>query len=196
MSGAPRIRGAAPTDAELLRLFVELANDYDRLSAAFPVSVSSAELLQSPSPDSERWHRVVRALALRKFVLGAQDAVRVDRVVEAYRRCLIADEPAVHEMGRAFREIEEGIGENVGTFEDILYPDFHGNLLHGEYERHQRNVARQQEEKDLAVWLVGESAEFLVRNVRSSIVAAAREGRLNDEATNAINAAYGSSRAV
>jgi hypothetical protein len=187
-----RIRGAAPTDAELLRLFVELANDYDRLSAAFPVSVSSAELLQSPSPDSERWHRVVRALALRKFVLGAQDAVRVDRVVEAYARCLIADEPAVHEMGRAFHEIEEGIGENVGTFEDILY----GNLLHGEYERHGRNRARQQQEKDLAVWLVGESAEFLVRNVRNSIVAAAQGGRLKDEAANAVNAAYGSSRVV
>ena len=41
----------------------------------------------------------------------------------------------------------------------------------------------EQEEKDLAVWLVGESAEFLVRNVRNSIVAAAREGRLNDEST-------------
>ena len=192
MSRKPRIRGAAPSDAELLRLFVELANDYDRLSAAFPVSVSSAELLQAPTHHSERWHRIVRALALRKFVLGAQDAVRVDRVVEAYRRCLIADEPAVHEMKRAFLEIEEGIGENVGTFEDILY----GNLLHGEYERHRRNLERQQEEQDLAVWLVGESAEFLVRNVRTSIVAAARKGRLNGDATTAVNAAYGSSRAV
>lgn len=192
MSGAPRIRGAAPTDAELLRLFVELANDYDRLSAAFPVSVSSSDLLQSPPPDSERWHRIVRALALRKFVLGAQDAVRVDRVIEAYRRCLIADEPAVHEMRRAYLEIAEGIGESVGTFEDILY----GNLLHGEYERHRRNLALPQEVKDLAVWLVGESVEFLVRNVRNSIVSAAREGRLNDGATNELNAAYGSSRVV
>ena len=78
------------------------------------MSVSSAELLQAPTHDSERWHRIVRALALRKFVLGAQDAVRVDRVVEAYRRCLIADEPAVQEMERAFHEIEEGIGANVG----------------------------------------------------------------------------------
>ena len=179
-------------DSELLRLFVELANDYDRLSAAFPVNVSSAELLRAPTNDSERWHRIVRALALRKFVLGAQDAVRVDRVLEAYERCLVRDEPALQEMVRAFREIEGGIGDKVGTFEDILY----GNLLHGEYERHRRNLARTQEEKDAAVWLVGESAEFLVRNVRTSIVTAARHGQLNHEATNAINAASGSSRVV
>lgn len=189
---AAQIRGAAPTDAELLRLFVELANDYDHLCAAFPVSVSTAELLQSQPADSERWHRTVRALAMRKFVLGAQDAVRVDRVLNAYQRCLVAEGSALREMKRAFSEIEEGLGDNVGTFEDILY----GNLLHGEYERHQRNVGREQEAKDLAVWLVGQSAEFLVRNVRNSIVAAAREGRLNREASTAINAAYGLSRGV
>lgn len=129
---------------------------------------------------------------MRKFVLGAQDAVRVDRVVNAYRRCLVADEPALPEMESAFREIEEGVGDNVGTFEDILY----GNLLHDEYERHQRNHERRQEEKNLAVWVVGQSAEFLVRNERNGIIAAAREGRLNGEATNAINAAYGSPRAL
>ncbi|KQY58575.1 hypothetical protein ASD11_02635 [Aeromicrobium sp. Root495] len=129
---------------------------------------------------------------MRKFVLGAQDAVRVDRIIEAYRRSLVTEEPALWDMARAFREIEEGVGDNVGTFEDILY----GNLLHGEYERHQRNRERHQEEKDLAVWVVGQSAEFLVRNVRNSIVAAAREGRLNGEANHAINAAYGSPRAV
>jgi hypothetical protein len=129
---------------------------------------------------------------MRKFILGAQDAVRVDRVLNAYRRCLVAEDPALRDMERAFSEIEEGIGDNVGTFEDILY----GNLLHGEYERHQRNLERKQEEKDLAVWLVGESAEFLVRNVRTEIVVAAREGRLNDESTGAINAVYGSTRSV
>lgn len=189
---APRIRGAAPSDADLIRIFVDLANDYDRLCAVFPVSISTAELVQSPPPDAERWHRTVRALAMRKFVLGAQDAVRVDRVLEAYRRCLVAEGPELGEMARAFSEIEEGIGENVGAFEDILY----GDLLHGEFKRHQRNLGRRQEEKDLAVWLVGQSSEFLVRNARNSVVAAAREGRLNGEATRAINGAYASQRAV
>ena len=191
MSGATRIRGAAPTDAELLRLFVELAHDYDRLGAAFPVSVSTAELLQGRTPDSERWHRIVRGLALRKFVLGARDAVRVDRVVEAYRRCLVADDPAILEIEGEFQEVAEGLSGKA-AFEDILY----GNLLHGEYERHRRNLARQQQETDLAIWQVGQSAEFLVRKVRSSIVAAAREGRLNEDATNAIDAATRSSSAV
>ena len=186
MSGAPKVRGPAPTDAALLRLFVDLASDYDRLSAAFPVSVSSTELLQSPPSDSERWHRTVRTLAVRKFVLGAQDAVRVDRVIDACHRCLIADDPGMWQATKTYTEIQKGLGMSVEVVEDVLY----GNLLHGEYERHQRNLARCQDEMDLAVWLFGESAEFLVRNLRSSIIIAAREGRLNEAATQAINATY------
>lgn len=186
MSGAPNVRGPAPTDAELLRLFVELADDYDRLSAAFPVSVSSAELLGSTPTDFERWNRVVRALTLRKFILGAQDAVRVDRVIDACHRCLVADDHGVQQAARAFAEIAEGIGTTIEVVEDVLY----GNLLHGEYERHQRNKVRRQDEMDLAVWIFGESTEFLVRNLRNSLIVAAREGRLNEAASQAINATY------
>lgn len=187
MSGAPKVRGPAPTDAELLRLFVELADDYDRLSAAFPVSVSSGELLQSTPTDVERWNRTVRALTLRKFVLGAQDAVRIDRVIDACHRCLVADDPGVQQATRAFVEIAEGIGTTIEVVEDVLY----GNLLHGEYKRHQRNKARHQGEMDLAVWLFGESTEFLVRNLRNILIVAAREGRLDGAASHAINATYG-----
>lgn len=184
MSGAPKVRGPAPTDAELLRLFVELAGEYDRLGAAFPVSVSSAELLESTPNDFERWNRTVRALTLRKFVLGAQDAVRIDRVIDACHRCLVADDPGVQQAARDFGEIADGISTSVEVVEDVLY----GNLLHGEYERHQRNMARGQDEMDLAVWRFGESTEFLVRNLRTSILIAAREGRMNEAATQAINA--------
>ena len=183
MSGAPEVRGPAPTDAELLRLFVELAGEYDRLSAAFSVSVSSAELLESTPTDLERWIGTVRALTLRKFVLGAQDAVRVDRVSH---RFLIADDRGVQQAARAFAEIAEGIGMSVEVVEDVLY----GNLLHGEYERHQRNRSRRQDELDLAVWLFIDSTEFIVRNLRTSIIVAAREGRLNVPASQAINATH------
>lgn len=192
MSGAPKVRGPAPTDAELLRLFVELAGEYDRLSAVFPVSVSSAELLESTPTDLERWNRTVRALALRKFVLGAQDAVRVDRVIDACHRSLVYDDPGVQQAARAFAEIAEGIGTSIEVVEGVLY----GNLLHGEYERHQRNKARHQDEMDLAVWLFGESTEFLVRNLRNSLIVAARTGRLNEGASQAINATYGPSPIV
>jgi hypothetical protein len=115
--------------------------------------------------------------------LGAQDAVRVDRVLGAYRRCALADVPAFADMDRAFGELAEGIGHNTEVIEDVLY----GDLLHGEHDRRERNRTRTQLDSDLAVWLVGEAGELLIRNVRNSIVGAARAGRLSNEATEAIH---------
>lgn len=166
----------------MLRLFADLVDDYDSLCAAFPIDRSVHELLDGqPVSETQRWHRTVRVLAVRKFVLPRQDAVRVDRVIAALERCHAAplEDPAINKANHAFDEIRERFGECVDVLEDILY----GVFLHGEYERYLRDRARDELTKDLALLAFGESAEFLVRNLRYAIRTAAREGRLNAEAT-------------
>ena len=87
-------RRATPSDPQLLGLFCRLVEEYDHLGAAFPVSVASFELMpENPADDTERWHRIVRAMALRKFVLGQHDYVRADKVLVAFRNCLSLDPP-------------------------------------------------------------------------------------------------------
>lgn len=169
-------------DPKVLGLFVDLVGQYDRLCTAFPVSVGALELFDLPIPDFERWHRIVRTLAMRKFLIGQREVLRVDRVVEAYRRCLFEEDPAVDRFADDFLRITNERTESLEVFEDILY----GDLLHGEYERRQRNIARPQVEKDIAVWEIGEAAEMLVRALRASIMTAASEGRLSDDATTAV----------
>lgn len=173
-----RIRGAAPTSASQLALFVRLVDDYNRLCAAFPSSIGAHELFDSPISDTERWHRIVRALSIRKFLLGAQDAVSVDLVIAHFEACLLDPrDPAIVDLKLDSRRIREELGDDVAVLKDILY----GELLHGGHEENVRHNARSQYDKDVAVWNVGQSGELLVRNLQSAIIRAAQAGRLQPD---------------
>lgn len=184
-------RRTTPSEPELLGLFCELVEEYDRLGAAFPVSTTSFELIpENHLDDTERWHRIVRAMALRKFVLGQQDHVRADKVLGALRNCLRdpADAVVLERWPDDFRsigtkvEIDEG-GDARRSLAEVLEDLIYGSYLHGDLDRWRRTTSRWQGSVDLALWMFSEDAEFYIRRLRSAIRAAAREGRLSDAAT-------------
>lgn len=187
-------RRPAPSDPELLGLFCQLVDEYDRLGAAFPVSVTSFELIpETHLDDTERWHRIVRAMALRKFVLGQQDHVRADKVLSALRNCLQNPDDAIvlERWPDDFRaigtkvQIDEG-GDARRSLAEVLEDLIYGSYLHGDLDRWKRTTSRWQRSVDLALWMFSEDAEFYIRRLRTVIRVAAREGRLNDAATAAI----------
>lgn len=184
-------RRPAPSDPELLGLFCQLVEEYDRLGAAFPVSVTSFELTAENSlDDTERWHRIVRAMALRKFVLGQQDHVRADKVLSALRNCLRdpADAVLLERWSDDFRaigtkaNIDEG-GDARRSLAEVLEDLIYGSYLHGDLDRWRRTTNRWQASVDLALWMFSEDAEFYIRRLRSVVLVAAREGRLTGAAT-------------
>lgn len=188
-------RRRVPSDPELLGLFCQLVAEYDRLGAAFPVSATSFELApESYLDDNERWHRIVRAMALRKFVLGQQDHVRADKVLAALRNCMRdpADAILLERWSDDFRaigtkvQIDEGADARrslTEVLEDLIY----GSYLHGDLDRWKRTTSRWQVSVDLALWMFSEDAEFYIRRLRALVLAAAREGRLTDEANASVH---------
>jgi hypothetical protein len=193
------VRRPAPSDHELLGLFCQLVEEYDRLGAAFPVSVTSFELMaENCLGDADRWHGIVRAMTLRKFVLGQQDHVRADKVLSALRNCLRdpADAEILACWADDFRaigskvQIDEG-GDARRTLAEVLKDLIYGSYLHGDLDRWRRTNSRWQASVDLALWMFSEDAESFIRRLRSVILVAAREGRLNDAATASVQGQSG-----
>lgn len=187
-------RQRVPSDPELLGLFCQLVEEYDRLGAAFPVSVTSFELTSENYLDeSERWHRIVRAMALRKFVLGQHDHVRADKVLAALRNCLRdpADAVLLERWSDDFKaigakaQIDQGADARrnlTEVLEDLIY----GSYLHGDLDRWKRSTSRRQASVDLALWMFSEDAEYYIRRLRTVVLVAAREDRLTEEATTSV----------
>ena len=183
-----------PQDADLLGLYCGLVDEYDRLGEAFPVSTTSFDLTSdSPLGSGERWHRIVRAMALRKFVLGANDHVRADKTLAALKRCM--SDPADLRVLDRWQSDFEAIGTRVHMDEgadtkqslaDLLEDLIYGSYLHGDLERWNRTQARWQGSVDLTLWMFSEDAEHYIRRLRSVIRVAAAEGRLTAEATSRV----------
>lgn len=188
-------RRTPPSDPELLGLFCQLVEEYDRLGAAFPVSVTSFELTpETDLDDTERWHRIIGAMALRKFVLGQQDHVRADKVLGALRNCLRdpADAELLARWLGDFRaigtkvQIDEG-GDARRSLAEVLEDLIYGSYLHGDLDRWRRTNSRWQASINLALWMFSEDAESYIRRLRSVVLVAAREGRLTDAATASVH---------
>lgn len=184
-------RRPKPSDSRLLGLFCQLVDEYDRLAAVFPVSVTSFELIPETSDDdTERWHRIVRAMALRKFVLGQHDHVRADKVLVAFRNCLVdpVDAAALERWSDDFRAIGTKVQIDEGddarrSLSEVLEDLIYGSYLHGDLDRWERTASRWRGTVDLALWMFSEDSEFYIRRLRSLIRAAAKEGRLSETAT-------------
>ena len=177
-----------PSDAEHLRLYCDLVDEYDQLGTAFPVDLTSWDLfVASPVTEADRWHLIVRAMTLRKFVLG-RDHIRCDRVLDALEKCLPAPgdrdlsgaREAFSAIGTVFSLIE--VPGQESTLEHVLEDHLYGSLLHGDYGRHERMVARARSSTDFAAWVWVLDAERFVRHVRRMIRLADEEGLHTEEA--------------
>lgn len=168
---------APPTDFARLELFCELVDEYDALSRSFPVdSTSFAVVPVSETPAPERWDRIVRAMALRKFILTKSDNVHVAKVLNSVEACLV-DRSLIKNLeqwridftsvARQMR-IVEGPGLEISVpeiIEDMIY----GGLLHGDYDRRLRVNSRPHLTHDLSLFQFVTGSEHYVRELRDVI---------------------------
>lgn len=180
-----------PSDFARLVLFCDLADQYDDLAVALPVVDMDLQLVPlSPEPAPDHWPRVVRAMALRKFMLTKSDHVYVPTVLDAVERCL-TDQSLVQNV-EGYREGFRGLGlairvdEGSGVpriapeiIEDLIY----GGLLHGDYDRHRRVRSRPSMTHDVSLWQFTSDAEHFIRQLRGVIRGSIDEGILADGPT-------------
>ncbi|MBB3045570.1 hypothetical protein [Nocardioides soli] len=175
-----------PTDFARIELFCELVDEYDDLADAFPMAEPSLQLVPfSHAPAPDRWARVVRAMALRKFAIGKRDEVYVPKVLDSATNCLTDPTLAANVdsyrdgfrgLGLAIRTVE---GEGVETtapeiIEDLIY----GGLLHGDYDRHERMKVRPNMTHDLSLWQFTGDVEHFIRELRGTIRRSIEQGIL------------------
>lgn len=178
-----------PSEFARLEIFCALVDAYDELATAFPVEQSSFNFGGPARPPADRWHRMVRATALRKFVLGRSDQVYVGTVLRAITACAASDDPVATEVVDAFSNGLDRVG-TVACFSDSfgdydaaeLVEDFiYGGLLHGDYGRWQRATARGYGlMTEMPLWQFTADAETLVRRLRDAIRLGIAEDALQD----------------
>lgn len=180
-----------PSDFARLLLFCDLADEYDELATALPVVELGLQLVPfSAEPAHDHWPRVVRAMALRKFVLTKSDHVYIPSVLDAVVRCLTNQSLVQNVEG--YREGFRGLGiaikvdegSNVPRTapeisEDLIY----GSLLHGDYDRHERVKSRPSTTHDISLWQFTSDSEHYIRRLRGVIRRSIDEGILADGPT-------------
>lgn len=178
-----------PTDFARLELFCDLVDEYDDLADAFPTTEPSLQIVPFSSESSkDRWARVVRAMALRKFAIGKKDHVYVPKVLDSVTNCLVdasleANVDSYREgfrgLGLAIRTLEgEGIARTAPEIiEDLIY----GGLLHGDYDRHERMKVRPNLTHDVALWQFTGDVEHFVRGLRGVVRRSIEQGILTGD---------------
>lgn len=131
-----------PDDISHVRLFMALADEYESLAAAHPV-IDQFTFGADRSP-ADRWARLVRAFALRKFTLQTTDNVYLTRVADALDRLLPT--PLIR-IGLKTAEISAALREPIHVGEKVLDPNaivtdlLYGVYLHGDFDRWQRRAS-------------------------------------------------------
>lgn len=133
--------GCPPDDLSRVRLFRALVAEYESLSAAFPAP--SSFTFGATRRPTDRWSRLVRAFALRKFTLQAGEHVHVIEVADALDRLmpsplkrLALSEESLAAQLREPIHVGEKVLEPRAIVTDMLY----GVYLHGDFNRWQRRA--------------------------------------------------------
>lgn len=128
-----------PTDEDRLELYSSLARRYERSTRALRAEDSNPGIVNAALVDG----RLVRAALLRKFYLGADDQVHLDRVAAALgRHALSTGKEAVVEA--TCRLVHEDFQPKQGDGDDtapslLIMADevfrlvVYGNVLHADY---------------------------------------------------------------
>lgn len=182
--------GGGLPDFARLELFCELVDEYDELAAAFPIEQPGLQIVPAPTASAvDRWARLVRAMALRKFALAVQDDVYIPTVFDAFERCLT--DPAKVQDIRGARTRFDDLGGQITIHEGpapddertaprIIRDFIYGGFLHGDYEKHQRVKLRPDVTHDLSLWLFTTDVEQFMRRMRSLIRGSMDDGTLVD----------------
>lgn len=186
MSGKP------PSPRARLELFVALADEYTALTAGFPVDQRTFMLGGSRTP-ADRWHRLIRSFALRKFFIG-QDHVNIGTVLDAVN----VEFPGSKEFSEGYRRATDALVNGGGVFgdptgehvraEDVVRDALYGLFLHGDYDKWQRAEARRGLIDEFALFQWTSGAETQLRQIRDFVAeligtdtAEAQEARLSTD---------------
>jgi hypothetical protein len=177
------------TDAELVEHFLVLVDEYETLAAAFPVEQATFTIGGDIRPQTDRWHRLIRAFALRKFFTTSSDTVFCTKVYEAHLRLLgITDTVPLRE---AYLDAVESVihggsryGDRAGggtvNTEQVVTDLLYGIFLHGDIERAKRAKRREGLIDENALWIWTHGAEHQLRwlsdQIRAGIDGAADLG--------------------
>lgn len=172
-------------DLERLELFIDLVAEYFALAGAMPVGDEDAFIFdEENAPDY--WHRIVRVMALRKFMMLKNDHVYVGRVLQALRRSLSAETPGdvTVDLRERFKAValsmrlDDGTGAPV-TFPQVLDDLINGSLLHSDPDRWERVRARGHgSAHSLPLWMFTKDSERLLRRIVRVIELGRAEGYL------------------
>lgn len=156
-------------------MFCSLVDEYDELASALPVSPHFTATA-GPRPTVERWHRVVRAMTLRKFLLASTDEMHIDRVLDSARRCLVEREADrlsmfVEETRRGFNEWITYVDAegNHTSADQMITQVLYGGLLHGDYDKWESIQRSGWHAIEMAMWQFTTSGESVVRRLRDQL---------------------------
>lgn len=164
-------QGAPPSDQARLEMFVSLVDEYEELTRAFPVEQRSFTFGGRPRDPSDRWHRLVRAFALRKFVMAQGDHVHVYKILDVLRQLAPEHAAAVQAIRDALPGLVNGGGVFIGRdgtelrAEDIIRDSLYGSYLHGDYDKWRRSRERHGLAEEHALWTWTSGAEDYVRRI-------------------------------
>ncbi|MDC7120236.1 hypothetical protein OMK64_01650 [Cellulomonas fimi] len=130
-----------PTPADRIRLFIALHDEYRSMAEAFPVNQEQFTF-GAPRDASDRWHRLVRAMSLRKFMFGKSDSVYVPKVLDAVAAELCDDEASAFALAlKSLVDQQPPIvmyGSDQGddrTAQELVVDVLYGAYMHGDYDR-------------------------------------------------------------
>lgn len=163
-------RGRPPDDISRVRLFIALAAEYESLVEEFPAP--SNFTFGASRDDGDRWSRLVRAFALRKFTLQASDHVYLANVAEALNRLL---PPPIERIGLTSARIRQALLEPIHVGEKVIDPShivedmLYGVYLHGDYDRWARRASALRLVDEYSLYVYTLRSEALVRQLREVI---------------------------
>lgn len=174
-------RGRPPDDISRVRLFIALAAEYESLVEELPAP--SSFTFGTPRDSGDRWSRLVRAFALRKFTIQPSDHVYLGTVAASVNRMLPEPEPGLDfgddQLRRALRESQTiHVGGDAinpdSVVEDLLY----GIYLHGDFDRWQRRASELPLVDEYSLYVYTVRSTELVGNLAASIANWATRGAL------------------
>ena len=180
-----------PTPLDRVELFVSLVDEYRELSAAFPYDYDHP--LGVGTGDAEvtvrhRWPFLIRAMALRKFMLAPTGSVYVPTVLDALDACT-QDEATHSEIEIHRRKVARNYWQPVYTSEgevdyyektspDLVINDqplegivrdaIYGVFLHGDYDKWLR-ARKARSVVPFALWVWTEECERLLVGLRLDV---------------------------
>lgn len=162
-------------------MFRGLVDDYRRLVDEFPVDQTKMPLMPTAVSPRDRWARIVRVMALRKFIMGDDDA-NLAAVVRSMNTLASDAPPFVLEMSDFTKGgpgiMPPGRPSDTRGFGDAFRDLVYGVYLHGDITKWER-AQRYRGADELLLWTWTQRAEGWVFDVHEALTQRIDQGYLS-----------------